>query len=757
MVMITKALVCVLAMMASLSSVACAAVTLVADGKTDYVIVLSNKASVSETFAAKELADHIKLISGATLPIKTSDGNLPAKAIVLGNSPAVTALGTKVDLDALGTDGYVIKTTGDRLVIVGGAKRGTLFGVYTLLESFGVRWWYPRETDIPKMRTITVPDTDLREVPKLEYRDMMFNENYSAWLWMARNKLNGMAWDNAPAKVGGRYKFVGNLVHSYNLLLKKSGHEITDDMKALVKGKRTFAQPCLSSEKTLAAMVDGVLKAFKEMPDARFVVVGQMDNDNYCRCPECAAIDKKEASHAGQVIRFANRVAEEVEKRRPGSAICTAAYGWSRKPPKNLKPRDNVRITLCSIECDFAHPLVAGSNPENKTFKDDIVGWGKIARKIFIWHYVGNRDHYLMPNAEIETLVPNMKFFADNGCAGVFNQGTHRGTATDMTMLKQWVLARAMWNPERDSRKLIEEFCNGFYGPAGDDVLRAIDILHATAHKQDFHNGRRVHMSTPYLKPEIIADAEVALRAAEAKVAGNDVFARRVRHAHMGIWYILAKRGPASNTWKAVEAKVGKLDATQLADNLARVVREWKVNCICDPVEVGEWIKWVKHYMALVTKQGHAPLPPELAGKNPSTYTLVQACQFDMTPKWWKPAEGASDGYAIHVPKSGWYTHYRPMAWEGVVPGKTYKVFIRAKGDLKPGAKGDVWDAGVYPRGKSMSVTAEQLADGKWHVFELGPWKFAKGQFWWTALRRNPKGAKSVAIDCIWFVEVPKG
>lgn len=735
---------------------ACAAVTLVADGKTDYVIVLSSKASPSEKFAAEELADHVRQISGATLPVKTSDGDLPKRAVVLGNSPAVAGLGVTVDLESLGTDGYVIRTVGDRLVIVGGAKRGTLYGVYTLLESLGVRWWYPGETFIPKMKTVTVPDTNLREVPKLEYRDMMFNENYSGSLWMARNKLNGMAWEDTPEKLGGRYKFVGNLVHSYNRLLEKSGHEITDDMKALHKGKRTSAQPCLSSEKTLAAMVDGVLKAFEETPDARFVVVGQMDNGNYCQCPKCAAIDEKEGSHAGQVIRFANRVAEEVAKRRPGSAICTAAYEWSRKPPKNLKPRDNVYITLCSIECDFAHPLVDGSNPENKAFKDDIVGWGKIAKKIFIWHYVGNRNHYLMPNAEITTLVPNMKFFADHGAAGVFNQGTHRGTATDMTMLKQWVLARAMWNPEADSRQLIEEFCRGFYGPAGDDVLRYIDILHAPAKTEQFHNGRRVYMNTPYLRPEIVAEAEEALRAAEAKVAGDDVFARRVRHAHMGIWYLLAKRGPLSKTWKAVEARVGKLKPTEIAEKLSGVVSQWKINCINDPDKVAPWLQWLKQYMKQTEESG-PPVPPELKGVDPATFCLVQANQFDMYPKWWKPAEGASDGYAAHVPGPGWHTQYRPMAWEGVEPGKTYKLYVRAKGDLKPGAEGDVWEFGVYPRGKGMRVTAEQLADNTWHVFELGPWKFAKGQYWWTALRRNPKGANSVAIDCIWFVEVPQG
>src|SRR6185369_3248152 len=97
-------------------------------------------------------------------------------------------------------------------------------------------------------------------------------------------------------------------------------------------------------------------------------------------------------------------------------------------------------------------------------------------------------------------------------------------------------------------RKLIEEFCNGYYGPAAPDVLKYIDIMARTAHEQDYHNGRRVSLGAPFLKPEIIAEAEETLRQAETKVADSPTLARHVRHVHMAIWYVLAKRGPGSPT-----------------------------------------------------------------------------------------------------------------------------------------------------------------------------------------------------------------
>ncbi|MFW6153585.1 MAG: DUF4838 domain-containing protein [Planctomycetota bacterium] len=736
-------------------------VMLVEDGRAVATIVVAPGASPSEQFAARELRDHIRQMSGAELTIETrpldaaaaAAGGLdamPAPAVLIGFAPEQVGIGGAGDL---GTDGFAVRTTDDgRLLICGGAKRGTLYGVYDVLEDLGVRWWYPGETTLPKTSTVTVAHTDRVERPALEYRDMMFNENYSHQRWNARNKLNGMAWDEAPERLGGRYRFVGNLVHSYVHLLRDSGHEITEEMKALVDGKRTLAQPCLSDDGTVDAMVDAVLKTFEETPDARFVVVGQMDNRSYCRCEDCAAIDAQEGSHAGQVIRFANRVAERVAERRPGSALCTAAYGWSRTPPKTLKPRENVYITLCPIECDFAHPLTDARIDENRAFVEDMTRWGRIAPKLFIWTYIGNRDHYLMPNAELKTLVPNTRFFAAHGAAGVFNQGTHHGRATDMTMLKQWVLAKAMWNPQLDGDALIAEFCHGFYGAAGEDVLRYIDLIHAPAETTVFHNGRRNHLNTPYLRPEIVAEAEAILRGAAAKVEPGSDEARRLRHVRMGIWYVLAKRGPGSRTWELTEKAVGgPLDPSAIADNLARVVDEWDVNAIIDNYPVDPWIDWVRHYMDLVEQTGGAPVPSDLADVDPTGVRLVQANQFDMTPKWWAPSDGASDGYAAHVPGPGWHTKYALNPWEDVTAGRRYKLYVRARADLKAGAAGDVWAFGVYPHGETVRVTAEQIGDGQWKVFELGPWTAREGQYWWTALRRNPNGADSVAVDCLWI------
>jgi len=734
-----------------------ATIDLTVDGASEYVVVLSSDASPSEKWAATELVNHIGAISGAKLPVRTAAETVPAKAILIGDGDAVRSLGVAIDAAALGTDGFVIRTVGDRLVIAGGRKRGTLYGVYTLLERLGVRWWSPTETMVPTMSTIVLDGMDIRQVPKLEYRDMMYGDMFSeeGRLWAARNKVNGMAWQNeAPEKLGGRYEFVGNLVHSYMGLLAASGVEVTDDMLALNdRGQRAGTQPCLTHPKVLEAMVKAVIDKYRANPNARFVVVGQNDNRGYCRCDRCQAIAEREQSQAGPVIVFANQVAEAVEREIPGARITTAAYQWSRKPPAHVKPRPNVNVTLCSIECDFAHPFAAGTTEVNKAFRDDIIGWSKITSKVYIWDYTTNFRHYLAPHPNLDVLTANVKFFADHGAAGVFEQGAHTCAASEFAALRMWVLARSLWSPDADATALLEEFLTGFYGPAAPAIRRYIDIMHAAGRKDDFVMRCFTMLDAPYLAPATIAAAHVALRKAEQAVADNEVYARRVRHAHMPIWYVLLKSGPGSRTWRTTEAGVGPMTFADLAGRFTGVVGEWKVNSIAERNPIGPWLQWLAHY-AKLTASGESPVPPELKDAPAGAYRLIQAAQTGGMNKWLEPQAGASDGWAIQCPTNAWLVRHAFSDHNDFVPGKTYRLFVRVRGAVEPDADGRAWACGIRSSGrdKTLRVAARQMTDDRWHTYEVGQWTPRRGDYFWFAVQ-DTAVLKVAYLDCLWLVE----
>ncbi len=88
---------------------------LVENGQSPYAIVLAGDASAADTRGAREIQKFLHDMSGADLPILAENGGLPAHAIVVGHSKHLGELGVNLD-PALGTEGFVIKTVGDRII-----------------------------------------------------------------------------------------------------------------------------------------------------------------------------------------------------------------------------------------------------------------------------------------------------------------------------------------------------------------------------------------------------------------------------------------------------------------------------------------------------------------------------------------------------------------------------------------------------------------------------------------------------------------
>ena len=143
--------------------------TLSTSGKSDYVIVVSAKATSVERTAARELQKHLLEVTGAELPMATDtdvSGDVPR--IVVGDNPLTRKLLGGCDPAGLPPDAIIMKAAGRDLVLVGHPRRGTLYAVFTFLEDLvGVRWWTPNATYIPKRQTLIVTAPNVTYAPKL--------------------------------------------------------------------------------------------------------------------------------------------------------------------------------------------------------------------------------------------------------------------------------------------------------------------------------------------------------------------------------------------------------------------------------------------------------------------------------------------------------------------------------------------------------------------------------------------------------------
>lgn len=443
------------------------------------VLIDRSTASPSEIYAVSELVRFFGQVTGAVLPVFPVSPNFPRKGpfytknIIIGKNCLTGEMGINPEIDALGDEGFLIRTVEDTLVIAGGRQRGTLYGVYTFLEDYlGCRWYTPDVSSIPRRTKLEVPEIDLAKTPAFRIREAFNMENFDGD-WSARNKANSH-YHRLEEHHGGGYKYVG--VHSFQRLVPPDEYfDAHPEYFSEINGVRVKdrSQLCLTNPEVFDIALANLRKTIIDHPECSIFSVSQNDWGNWCTCEKCRTIDEEEGSHMGTVLRFVNKIDDAIRKEFPNISIDTLAYQYTRNLPKITKPNPGVLIRLCTIECCFAHPLdechVDKSDmPSN--FSQDIEAWGSVSNDLFIWDYTTDFANYLMPFANLHVLKRNLAFFKKHGAIGIFEEGCPNTFLSYAGELRNYVLAKLMYDMDLDDTLLIDEFLCGVYGAAAAPV-----------------------------------------------------------------------------------------------------------------------------------------------------------------------------------------------------------------------------------------------------------------------------------------------
>lgn len=514
--------------------------TLAAKGRSDYRIVVATNAVPSERYAAEELQRYCERLAGVKLPVVT-DGEKPtAREILLGDNAHLRKLGVKVDFATLGPDGFVLRTHRGRLIVAGGKPRGTLNGVYSLLEErFGVRWFTPEVEQVPRHDRLTLPNLDETRTPALAYREVFWTEMMRNGDFAARHRLNGQH-HRLTDKHGGRAAVYYPFVHSFDALIPTNLFAAHPEYFPLIAGQRKagYVQRCLSNPEVVKLATARVRAWIKAHPEATILSVSQNDCLTNCQCEKCQAVDDAEGTPMGSLLQFVNAIAADIEQDFPRVRIDTLAYQYTRQPPKTIRPRPNVIVRLCSIECCFAHPLESCPSSANKKFRDDLRAWQPVAPLLYVWDYTPNFAHYQQPFPNFDALQPNVRFFVKHGVTGLFEQGNYSGGGHgEMGPLRAYVLAKLLWNPDTDVARHLREFTDACYGRAAANVRAYLDVTHRPVREQGLHAHIYDPPKAAYLSDEVIAAGEKLLDDAE-QLAENDAVRFRVQLARLPVWYV---------------------------------------------------------------------------------------------------------------------------------------------------------------------------------------------------------------------------
>ena len=409
-----------------------------------------------DTPAVKMLQEFAGRITGAHIPLVVSNAKPKKGDIVI----------RRTDNPAIAEDGFRIDSRPGWVTIESTRGKGSLYGVISLLERYaGCNYWSERDYTAPQAADLTIPAVDFIDNPAFRYRQsqnyaLATDPDYRAW----------MRLEEPSEEFANTY-----WVHTFDKLLPAAVYgESHPEYYAWYDGKRhpgKASQWCLTNDEVFEIVAARIDSIFKANPDRTMISVSQNDgNYTNCRCPSCKAIDDYEGALSGSVIHFLNRLAD----RFPDKQFSTLAYLYTMHPPKHVKPRPNVNIMLCDIDCYREVPLP--DNASGRDFLKALEGWSKISDNIFVWDYGINFDGTTTPFPNFHIIQPNIRTFRDNNVKMHFSQiAGFRGG--DMSELRTWLISKLMGNPDADVDSLTNTFLNGYYGAAAPYIGKYLTLM----------------------------------------------------------------------------------------------------------------------------------------------------------------------------------------------------------------------------------------------------------------------------------------
>jgi hypothetical protein len=538
------------------STQASADITLVGATTPPCVIVSDPNEKSLERRMANQLASYLEQISGRKFKVQSAGDVLPERAIIVG------AYGIAAPTP-LGKDGFILKTAGQRLFICGGGAQGTAYGVFDFLQrSLDCRFWSWDEESVPHRDSITIGDLDVREQPAFEMHDIM-----------SREAQNGGNFFVYKERTRSTLQFTGN--HTMYTMLTPAAEKNPEFWPMDAKGKRApnklhFNYLAPGIDQALADALDAEVEKRKGNLENWIYFAGQGDwYGGLDQAPASKAAYAADGS-SGPLIGMINRTAAILQQKHPGIKVGTFAYMSTDAPPKQTVPAENVYIWLPRLRygttigleaAASASNLNAKSHARSQTIKNSIEKWAQIApHRLYIWEYGANYDNYVKPWPSLRAIAENIKYYKRLGVQGVMIQSNYGSTGGDLAVLKNWIWSQLLWNPDQDVNTLLQQFCDGYYGPASRDIQEYVNALENSVRTPALLQLDEFTKGTAYLTPEIKSRMKAALARAEAATqdAAHAEYYRRVREVGASLDSLdLWRSGPLSE-------KDGKLLRTDL-------------------------------------------------------------------------------------------------------------------------------------------------------------------------------------------------
>lgn len=418
---------------------------------------------------------------------------------------------------------FILQSNHQSITLIATNLKSLKYAIYTLLEKWGFRKFSSAVAYIPNSSSFTFPQNFFQKYsPSFEYRYLLYpdcyDESYREW-----HKLD---WHEDDFGLWG---------HTFDRLVPpKDFFTKNPKLFALYEGKRRAESLCMTNDTVVKLVSDYLTKEIAQKPNARFFSISQNDDVIYCECQECKKINTKYGGPQGSLYHFLNAIALQF----PKIQISTLAYLHTYNPPINLTIAPNVTTLFCPIEMDRGLPISLENN--NKSIANTLNRWGKTNKNLLVWDYTVQFSNYLSPFPNLSYFEENFKAFKKNKVKGLFVQG-YADVPGDFSELRQYLLAKLLWDTTIDIQATTADFLRGYYGKAANTIQEYLNLLSANQKKSkaylDIYSGPVQNRNT-FLTPEAMDQYDKIIEDALDAVANDEVIKLRIEKLRLSLEYV---------------------------------------------------------------------------------------------------------------------------------------------------------------------------------------------------------------------------
>ena len=411
---------------------------------------------------AKELAAILQRVSGRE--IKIESGN--SQGIVLGVAADFPELAKEMGLkpeDHFGREDYVIRSYGDRLLLVGATAAGTRLAVADLLHHWGYRQFFPGQSweILPKVADLRL---NLSEVQRPAYylRDIFTvnflpgeEEAFKRWSWLNR--------------LGNGFQL--NTRHAYSAIYKRNleAFEGKPEYFAAVDGepqdatKKKFKFNAANPE-LLKLLVDDAKKVLASDEAADSI---SMEPSDFGAWDNSGEAFKKIGGPSNQAVTMANIVAKEAAA--PVNKYVGIYAYYDHQFPPDIMVEPNV---IVSFATRFLKP--------DRDLYESIQSWkdkGVTMVGVRDYHSYWEWDFALPARAlggNLSYLEQSIPHFYDLGARFYTSESQSAWGAYGLGF---YLTTRLLWNPKEDPQAIVKDFLERSFGPAAEPMGRLYSLL----------------------------------------------------------------------------------------------------------------------------------------------------------------------------------------------------------------------------------------------------------------------------------------